>query len=57
MQKETINVNAGQGSEPEWNEAFVFNVSEGVSDLRLKIMDSDSTTAHDLVGEATYAIS
>ncbi|KAH1235582.1 Elicitor-responsive protein 3 [Glycine max] len=55
-QEQKSSVASGQGSEPEWNEAFVFNVSEGVSDLRLKIMDSDSTTAHDLVGEATIPL-
>ncbi|KAK8523015.1 hypothetical protein V6N12_073726 [Hibiscus sabdariffa] len=36
----------GQGSEPVWNENFVFNVSE-----ELKIMDSD-VGSQDFVGEA-----
>jgi len=44
-------MNAGKGSNPKWNENFVFNVSEGVNSLRLKIMDSDSMSADDLVGE------
>lgn len=45
-------VDAGQGSDPEWNEHFVFTVSEGVTELTLKIMDSD-IGADDVVGEAT----
>ena len=44
---------AGKGSNPEWNENFVFTISEGVSELKLKIMDSDSGTADDFVGEVT----
>ncbi|KAK7399238.1 hypothetical protein VNO78_10417 [Psophocarpus tetragonolobus] len=55
-QEQKSSVASGQGSEPDWNENFIFNVSEGVSDLRLKIMDSDSTTAHDLVGEVTIPL-
>ncbi|XP_020216168.1 elicitor-responsive protein 3 [Cajanus cajan] len=51
-QEQKSSVASGQGSSPEWNENFVFNVSEGFSNLILKIMDSDSTTAHDFVGEA-----
>ncbi|TKY60596.1 Elicitor-responsive protein 3 [Spatholobus suberectus] len=55
-QEQKSSVASGKGSDPEWNENFVFNVSEGVSDLRLKIMDSDNMTAHDLVGEATIPL-
>lgn len=44
---------AGKGSEPEWNENFVFTISDGVTDLKLKIMDSDVGSADDFVGEAT----
>lgn len=40
------------GSEPEWNENFVFNLSAGVSELSIKIMDSDAGSADDFVGEA-----
>ena len=43
---------AGQGSTPEWNETFVFNVNSGGADLILKIMDSDYGTEDDCVGEA-----
>ncbi|CAJ1937483.1 unnamed protein product [Sphenostylis stenocarpa] len=55
-QEQKSSVAAGKGSNPEWNENFVFNVSEGVNDLRLKIMDSDSMTADDLVGEVTIPL-
>lgn len=44
--------NSGKGTEPEWNENFVFTVSGGVSELKLKIMDSDTGTSDDFVGEA-----
>ncbi|KAI4326987.1 hypothetical protein L6164_019496 [Bauhinia variegata] len=40
----------------EWNETFVFNISGGVSELKLKIMDSDSVTADDLVGEVSISL-
>lgn len=46
-------IKAGKGSDPEWNETFVFNLTEGVSELNLKIMDSDVGTDDDFVGEAT----
>ncbi|CAN1186375.1 16 kDa phloem protein 2 [Linum perenne] len=46
----------GKGSEPEWNENFVFTISEGSIELCLKIMDSDAGTADDLVGEATIPL-
>jgi Ca2+-dependent lipid-binding protein len=46
-------IRAGKGTEPEWNENFVFTISDGVSELTLKIMDSDAGTSDDFVGEAT----
>ncbi|KAI4315388.1 hypothetical protein L6164_028203 [Bauhinia variegata] len=55
-QEQKSSVAAGKGSDPEWNETFVFNISEGVSELKLKIMDSDSATADDLVGELTIPL-
>ena len=45
---------AGKGSNPEWNESFVFTVSDRATELMIKLMDSDSGTADDFVGEATY---
>ncbi|KAL9329901.1 hypothetical protein ACSQ67_004904 [Phaseolus vulgaris] len=52
-QEQKSSVATGKGSNPKWNENFVFNISEGVNELRLKIMDSDSMSADDLVGEVT----
>lgn len=46
-------IDAGGGNEPEWNETFVFTVSNGTSELTLKIMDKDTLTGDDFVGQAT----
>lgn len=43
---------AGQGTEPEWNETFVFTISGGVTELSLKIMDKDNFSSDDYLGEA-----
>ncbi|PIN02328.1 putative Ca2+-dependent phospholipid-binding protein [Handroanthus impetiginosus] len=40
------------GSCPQWNETFLFTISEGVTELRIKIKDRDFFTADDFVGEA-----
>ncbi|KAK8618038.1 hypothetical protein V6N13_115913 [Hibiscus sabdariffa] len=50
-QEQKSSVASGQGSEPAWNENFLFNVSEGAEELKLKIMDSD-VGSEDFVGEA-----
>ncbi|XP_021274173.1 elicitor-responsive protein 3 [Herrania umbratica] len=55
-QEQKSSVASGKGSDPEWNETFVFNISEGVSELRLKIMDSDCGSQDDFVGEATIPL-
>ncbi|BFG21883.1 hypothetical protein CerSpe_081570 [Prunus speciosa] len=55
-QEKKSNVTKGQGNEAEWNESFLFTVSEDVSELRLKIMDKDTFTADDFVGEATIPL-
>jgi len=47
-------VYAGQGSEPEWNETFVFTISEGTSELVLKIVDHDTLTDDDYLGKARW---
>lgn len=44
-------MHTGKGSDPEWNETFVFTISEGAEELILKILDSDSGTQDDFVGE------
>lgn len=43
---------AGKGSDPEWNETFVFGVSDEVPELLIKILDSDGLSGDDFVGEA-----
>ncbi|KAJ4842713.1 hypothetical protein Tsubulata_045785 [Turnera subulata] len=55
-QEKKSSVASGKGCEPEWNESFLFTISDGVEDLSLKIMDSDAGTADDLVGEATIPL-
>ncbi|KAJ4956623.1 hypothetical protein NE237_013406 [Protea cynaroides] len=55
-QEQKSSVASGQGSEPEWNETFVFTISDGVSELKLKLMDSDCGTQDDFVGEATIPL-
>ncbi|MCD7460859.1 c-5 sterol desaturase [Datura stramonium] len=55
-QEKKSSVASGEGSEPEWNETFVFSISEGVEELFLKIMDSDSIGNDDFVGEAKIPI-
>ncbi|CAN6461796.1 unnamed protein product [Victoria cruziana] len=52
-QEQRSSVAAGRGTEPEWNETFLFNLSEGVSEISLKIMDSDKLNDDDFVGEAS----
>lgn len=48
-----IVLSAIAGSEPEWNETFVFTIGDDVSELTLKIMDKDAFTNDDYLGEAT----
>ncbi|XP_050236317.1 elicitor-responsive protein 3-like [Mercurialis annua] len=55
-QEQKSSVASGKGSEPEWNETFVFTVSEGASELILKIQDSDRFTHDDFVGEAIISL-
>ncbi|KAM0945158.1 putative C2 domain-containing protein [Dioscorea sansibarensis] len=43
---------SGKGSDPEWNETFMFTLSDHASELRIRIMDSDTFSSDDFVGEA-----
>ncbi|KAJ3680340.1 hypothetical protein LUZ60_016618 [Juncus effusus] len=52
-QEQRSSVAAGKGSEPEWNETFVFTTSDNVSELIIKLMDSDTGSSDDFVGEAS----
>ena len=45
---------AAQGSNPEWNETFLFTISDDSADLHLKIMEKDNFSADDYVGEAMW---
>ncbi|KAL1828394.1 hypothetical protein DCAR_0207599 [Daucus carota subsp. sativus] len=51
-QEKKSSVASGMGTEPEWNETFVFNVSGDVTELSIKILDSDMGNADDFVGQA-----
>lgn len=42
---------SGGGSEPEWNESFQFSVHGEPNKLLLKLMDKDSYTSDDFLGE------
>ncbi|KAL3624462.1 c-5 sterol desaturase [Castilleja foliolosa] len=55
-QEKKSSVLSGQGSCPEWNETFLFSISHGVDQLRIKIMDKDTFTEDDIVGEATIPL-
>ncbi|KAF7848692.1 hypothetical protein BT93_L1728 [Corymbia citriodora subsp. variegata] len=55
-QEKKSSVASGKGTEPEWNETFLFTVSDGVSELRLKLMDSDNFSSDDVVGEVTIPL-
>ncbi|XP_039774495.1 16 kDa phloem protein 2-like [Panicum virgatum] len=54
-QEQKSSVANGEGSEPEWNETFIFTVSDDTPQLNLKIMDSDVTN-DDFVGEASIPL-
>lgn len=45
---------AVEASAPMWNETFMFSISGNVRELKIKLMDKDTLTADDLVGEVTY---
>ncbi|CAK8533265.1 unnamed protein product [Lathyrus sativus] len=50
-QEHKSNVQEGAGSKPQWNETFLFTVSDSTSELNLKIMEKDTYT-DDNIGEA-----
>ncbi|KAM2227607.1 hypothetical protein ACFXTI_014398 [Malus domestica] len=55
-QQKKSKVATAQGSNPEWNESFVFSVADGVTELHLMIMDKDTGTADDFVGELSIPL-
>ncbi|KAK7349549.1 hypothetical protein VNO77_07000 [Canavalia gladiata] len=48
--KSTVQEDAG--SNPQWNETFLFTVSDSASELNLRIMDKDNVSQDDCLGEA-----
>ncbi|KAM7472165.1 hypothetical protein LguiA_010348 [Lonicera macranthoides] len=55
-QEKKSSVASGKGSNPEWNETFLFTVSDNTPELTIKLMDSDHLTQDDFVGEATIPL-
>ncbi|XP_044492378.1 elicitor-responsive protein 3-like [Mangifera indica] len=55
-QEQSSSVASGQGSEPEWNETFVFSVTGDVAEINLKIIDKDTFSRDDFIGEATIPL-
>ncbi|CAL0318345.1 unnamed protein product [Lupinus luteus] len=55
-QEHKSTVKEGAGSNPEWNEIFLFTVSDSASELNLKIMDKDKFSKDDFLGEAIISI-
>ncbi|ESW11956.1 hypothetical protein PHAVU_008G073400 [Phaseolus vulgaris] len=50
-QEHRSSVAKGAGSKPRWNESFLFTVSDSVSELSLRLMDKDTLTKDDFLGE------
>ncbi|GAA0174264.1 calcium-binding protein [Lithospermum erythrorhizon] len=55
-QEKKSSIASGKGTSPEWNETFLFNITDGTSKLHMKIFDSDKVSADDFVGEATIPL-
>ncbi|OEL35449.1 Elicitor-responsive protein 3 [Dichanthelium oligosanthes] len=55
-QEQKSSVASGKGSDPEWNETFMFTVSDSTTELFIKLLDSDGGTDDDFVGEATIPL-
>ncbi|XP_057846453.1 elicitor-responsive protein 3-like [Cryptomeria japonica] len=47
---------AGGGTEPVWNEAFIFDISEGDYDVNIRIIDQDKFSSDDFVGEVNIPL-
>ncbi|CAL2260106.1 unnamed protein product [Prunus armeniaca] len=55
-QQKKSTVATAMGSNPEWNESFVFGVSDDVNELHVMIMDKDTGSKDDFVGELTIPL-
>ncbi|XP_061340182.1 16 kDa phloem protein 2-like isoform X2 [Gastrolobium bilobum] len=52
--KSTVQEDAG--SNPQWNESFLFTISDSASELNLRIMDKRKFRKDDSLGEATIPL-
>ncbi|KAK4476564.1 hypothetical protein RD792_015721 [Penstemon davidsonii] len=50
-QEKKSSVASGDGSNPEWNETFLFTISDGITELKIKMMDKDTFTQDDLLAK------
>ncbi|KAM0884261.1 hypothetical protein ACQ4PT_031119 [Festuca glaucescens] len=55
-QEQKSSVAEGKGSDPEWNETFVFTASENATELIIKLLDKDNGTNDDSVGEGSNIV-
>ncbi|KAL1540146.1 16 kDa phloem protein 2-like [Salvia divinorum] len=55
-QEKTSGLGTVDGSSSEWNESFLFSISSDVPELKIKLMDKDTFTADDFIGEATIPL-
>lgn len=55
-QNQRSNVARNQGSNPTWNQRFVFSVDDDACEITLKIMDEDLITADDELGCVTVPL-
>ncbi|KAK7294984.1 hypothetical protein RJT34_17885 [Clitoria ternatea] len=51
-QEHRSSVAKGAGSKPRWNESFLFTVSDSATELNLRLMDQDTFSKDDFLGEA-----
>ncbi|XP_058728574.1 elicitor-responsive protein 3-like isoform X2 [Vicia villosa] len=50
-QEHISSVAKNAGSNPRWNESFLFTVADNVAELNLRLMDKDKFTRDDFLGE------
>ncbi|CAI8607200.1 unnamed protein product [Vicia faba] len=55
-QEHKSNVQEGAGSNPQWNETFLFTVSDSASQLNLRVMEKDKFSNDDNLGEVTIPL-
>ncbi|KAL1543503.1 elicitor-responsive protein 3-like isoform X1 [Salvia divinorum] len=55
-QEKTSKIASVEGSSPTWNETFMFAISRDVKELTIRVMDKDTLSADDFVGEVTIPL-